>query len=52
MYTLKGIGLLGKLMGIEEIIFCKGLKSCHLGLRFAASKGGCFIWKRKIRELR
>lgn len=52
MYTHKGIGLLGKWMGTEEIIFCKGLQSCHLGLRFAASKGGCFIWKRKIREFR
>lgn len=39
-------------MGIEKIIFCRGLKSCHLGLRFAASKGGCFIWKTKIKEFR
>lgn len=38
-------------MGTEEIIFCKGSKSCHLGLRFAASEDGCLIWKRKSEDL-
>lgn len=38
-------------MGAEEIIFCKGLKSCHLGLRFAASKGGCSFGREKSENL-